>query len=400
MRILMTMHHFFSMDQAAPRTTWHLRQEFRRLGHEAWIYSYDNLPKFLPYKVKFALFPWFVAGWIARHAFGRVDVVDAMTSDAWLWSIAGRFLGRRRPLVITRCHGLEHILEASDRAQALEMGKHFTWRYYLYYAGFHLWEVAASLRYADRAFFLNSRDSSYAVTKLGVRRDRVRVKWSGLSEEFLGLPWDRPSDFPDKIRVAQIGTFIARKGIDFSIPAYEALLDRYPQLEVGFFGTSAAAPTVLQRFRSDLHHRIRVVPHFQHEELPTLLRDYHITVFPSLYEGLGLGAVEAMACGLVPIVTDIPGPTEFVHDGENGLIVPARDSSAITQAATRLIEDVALWRRLRRNAHETAQQFDWRRIVAETADIYQAALAEVRGVPRLCNGEVGHARILDGQDRE
>ena len=120
-----------------------------------------------------------------------------------------------------------------------------------------------------------------------------------------------------------------------------------------------------------LRGRVKVVPRFDRTELPALLKGYQIKLFPTLMEGFSLALVEAMACGLAPIVTSTPGPLEIVQDGHDGLVVPVRDSRAMERALERLITDRALLDKLRRNAHAKVQAYSWSQIAQQRLQLYE-----------------------------
>jgi glycosyltransferase involved in cell wall biosynthesis len=80
-----------------------------------------------------------------------------------------------------------------------------------------------------------------------------------------------------------------------------------------------------------------------------------------------------MALGLAPIATATPGPLEIVQDGVNGMVVPARDTDAMTAALRVLTGDRALRDRIRASACETAQRYAWPTIAAQTELLYDRA---------------------------
>ncbi len=107
------------------------------------------------------------------------------------------------------------------------------------------------------------------------------------------------------------------------------------------------------------------------DDMPTLYRSVDAVVLPSYREGLPKGLIEAAACGLPLITTDVPGCREVVTDGVNGLLVPVRDASAIAAAIVRLAEDPPLCARLGKAAQENAQaEFDERSVISRTLDVY------------------------------
>ena len=100
-----------------------------------------------------------------------------------------------------------------------------------------------------------------------------------------------------------------------------------------------------------------------------------LVVLPSYREGLPKSLIEAAACGLPLVTTDVPGCREVVTNEVNGLVVPARESNSLAAAIARLADDPQLARRLGRAARETAQQqFDVSIIVAQTLAVYDELL--------------------------
>ena len=379
MKILLTIHHHLDRNAGAPGITWRLGQEYQKLGHEVHYYSFDNLPHKLPEMVESMMFPEFLASHLLTLSQKQaVDVVDASTGDAWVWAKLPR--RENSPVLVTRSHGLEHIMHLENLEEA-RLGKlHLSWKYPLYHGGFRLWEVVNSLRDADLSLFSNRYDLEYAVEKLGVAVERASVFENGIPEAFLNLPFEPTPEAEDAvIRIAILATYIPRKGIHYGVPALHKILARYPQVEVSFMGTGCPEAQVYNDFEPSLRDRIRVVPRYQHETLPELLRGYQIKLFPTLSEGFSVALMDAIACGLAPVTTTTPGPIEVVRDGENGILVPPRDSEAIVQALERLITNRPYLEKLRRNAYTTAQKYSWERIARDTLTLYEAALSHKRG---------------------
>lgn len=380
MKILITIHHDLDRNAGAPGATWKLGQEYQKLGHEVEYYSFDNLPDKLSGLVESIMFPGFVASHISALVNKEaVDVVDASTGDAWIWAKMRRRSRENFPLLVTRSHGLEHIMHLENLEEARRGKLHLSWKYPLYHGGFRLWEVATSIRNADLVLLLNHSDAEYVVEKLGVNSEQMGIVANGIPEEFLNLPFEPMSMAEDSaICIAQVGNYIARKGIEYGAIALNAILARYPQVKVSFLGTGCSEAEVHADFEPAVRDRIRVVPRYQHENLPELLRGHHIKLFPTFSEGFGLALIEAMACGLAPITTTTPGPMEIVNDGHDGIFIPSRDSQAIKNALERLITDRPYLEKLRRNACATAQKYSWHRIARDNLTFYEAALAQKR----------------------
>ena len=72
-------------------------------------------------------------------------------------------------------------------------------------------------------------------------------------------------------------------------------------------------------------------------ELPTILNHYHYYILPSKYEGMPKTLLEAMACSLVCIGTDVKGINEVIEDGVSGFLAKTTDTADIVDAITRAI---------------------------------------------------------------
>lgn len=118
------------------------------------------------------------------------------------------------------------------------------------------------------------------------------------------------------------------------------------------------------------------------EDMPALLGNVDVVVLPSYREGLPRGLIEAAACALPLITTDVPGCREVVTDGVDGLRVRVRDPVALARAIARLQDDPALARRLGLAAREKARaQFDERIVIEQTQAVYRELLGDLPSGP-------------------
>lgn len=380
MNILLIIHHHLDLNSGAPGSTMKIGQQYQELGHQVQFYSFDNLPSHLPEIAKSLVFPEFVAAHLAKTCRKQaIDVIDASSGDAWVWAKLFCQSKLNYPLLVARSHGLEHQVDLDRKEEAARGNLHLSWKYSLYHGGFRLWEVATSFQCADLVFLLNQADWKYTVEQLSVKPEQAYVVCNGIPEDFLNLPFEPMLEAPDApIGIAQIGTYIPRKGVQYSIPALNKVLVRYRQVKVSLLGTgcSEAPPEeeIYAAFDPEVRDRVCVIPHYSHETLPILLQGHQIKLFTSLSEGMGKALLEAMACGLAPITTPTSGAMEFVRGGHNAHIIPFRDSTAIEQALEQLINDRVYLDQLRHNAYATAQQYSWSRAAKTRLALYKKAL--------------------------
>ena len=109
--------------------------------------------------------------------------------------------------------------------------------------------------------------------------------------------------------------------------------------------------------------------------LPELVRMYsssEIVVSPSLYEGFGLPAAEAMACGVPVVATTAGALPEVVLDGVTGRLVPPADARSLADAIGELLADGALRQRMGEAGRaRVGERFTWRQTALETLGLYE-----------------------------
>ncbi len=84
---------------------------------------------------------------------------------------------------------------------------------------------------------------------------------------------------------------------------------------------------------------VRFLPRFDHRDLPPLYAMSDIYVSVPSWDAGPVSLKEAMAAGCAPVISEVPGPMEWVQDEYNGLVVPPRDAHALADALCRLLAD-------------------------------------------------------------
>lgn len=168
-----------------------------------------------------------------------------------------------------------------------------------------------------------------------------------------------------------------RKGIEYLVDALGDLPAEW-NVHLMLIGRMEAKP-LAERIKASPAaarvHRLGV-----RDDAPALAAACDVFVMPSIKrEGLARSLIEAMACGVPPIVTDCGGSPELVVDGESGIVVPVRDARALGAAIRRLYRDPALRRRMGEAARRRiGERFRIEDTIAETLALYRE-LAEEAG---------------------
>ena len=119
---------------------------------------------------------------------------------------------------------------------------------------------------------------------------------------------------------------------------------------------------------------VRLLGTVEDELMPDLYRAADLLAFPSLNEGWGLVALEAMASGLPVVASRLPVFEEYLRDGENALLVEPIDVGALAEALVRLGTDDVLRGRLTAAGPKTAARFTWRGAGEAHASFYRQHL--------------------------
>jgi glycosyltransferase involved in cell wall biosynthesis len=178
--------------------------------------------------------------------------------------------------------------------------------------------------------------------------------------------------------IAFVGTMEPRKAVPIVVEAFARLAPARPELRLVLagrdgWGTEAVRAAVSASGAATRVARLRWVPD---EALPALLRQAEAVAYPSLEEGFGLPALEALACGAA-LVTTVGSPMAEVA-GDGALLVPAGNAGALAWAFERLVDDASLRHRFRQAGPAAARPFTWETSARRHLDAYRLAL---KGAP-------------------
>jgi L-malate glycosyltransferase len=115
----------------------------------------------------------------------------------------------------------------------------------------------------------------------------------------------------------------------------------------------------------------------RHDEVPAVLRELDVYAALSRQESFGVAVIEAGACGLPVVVSDVGGLPEVVVDGETGIVVPSENPVAAAAALHRLVLDIELRRVMGHAARKRVISiYEWRDNVRTMIDLYEEVIAK------------------------
>jgi starch synthase len=172
---------------------------------------------------------------------------------------------------------------------------------------------------------LEQSDRHVVRAQLGIGRDTRVVAWHGRVQ-------------------------ISKKGLDTLLDAWDRICARRPGADIRLVLVGDGRDRDVIRRRIDSTDRVLWIDRyvFERRELWSYLLAADVYAIPSRREGFAVALLEAMACGLPVVGSDVPGVPEVLARGEEdgGIVVPCEDSSALADALLRLLEAPELGRQL------------------------------------------------------
>jgi glycosyltransferase involved in cell wall biosynthesis len=166
------------------------------------------------------------------------------------------------------------------------------------------------------------------------------------------------------------------KGYSILLEAFSRIANDYPEARLLFVGDGPdQAALESQAISLGLENRATFLG--DQVNIPSLLPVLDFLALPSLHEGLGNVALEAMAARLAVIGSRTGGIPEVVLDGETGLLVPPGDPAYLARALVKLIEDPLLRMRLGAAGRELVEQkYNLQASTARTMQLYDEVIVE------------------------
>ncbi|HOG46146.1 MAG TPA: glycosyltransferase family 1 protein [Anaerolineae bacterium] len=234
---------------------------------------------------------------------------------------------------------------------------------------------------AERVIAVSESTRRDLVRHFGVPAERITVVPNGVDAAFRPLPaaevaaFRRERGLPERFLLC-VATLEPRK----NLPRLLEAVARVPEapLLVLCGGKGWYYDTIFATIeRLGLQRRVHLPGFIPAAELPLWYNAATWFVYPSLYEGFGLPALQALACGTPAIVSHASSLPEVV--GDAAILVDPLDVEAMAAALAQALPDGALAGSLREAGLARAAQFPWSRTAEETVAVYRAVLSREVG---------------------
>ncbi len=229
--------------------------------------------------------------------------------------------------------------------------------------------VASSL---NEIICVSESSRRQTVSDFGVEREDTNVIHNGIDTHRFRPKFD-PDDKAQRL-ITTASADVPLKGLKYLIVALDELRDEFSSLKldvVGELNEGGSTESLIDKL--DLNDRITFHTHIPHEQLVELYGQARVAVCPSLYEGFGLPAGEAMACE-VPLVSTTGGALPEVVGPSGRLVQPGNSQALASGIRFFLNNPTARKRHAQQGRRRIQQQFSWTRAARQTETIYRRAI--------------------------
>ncbi len=254
---------------------------------------------------------------------------------------------------------------------------------YLHYPEKHLlldrlyldWSTRHSASVARRVIAV-SRATAHDLTALnGIPADKIRVVYSGVDDGLKPVEdTRRVAALRERLSIPgpyilHVGSLHPRKNLSRLVEAFASVKDLVENLSLVLAGRKSwSIRRLAERIEGlGLSERVILPGYVPDADLAALYSGACVYAFPSLYEGFGFPALEAMACGVPVVCANTSSLPELV--GDAALTVAPTDVNGLSEALARLLADRALRQDLSRRGRERVREFTWEACARATLDV-------------------------------
>lgn len=366
----------------AARVWIELAEEWSKAGHTVEKFCLtDAFPKPTSSRglsaLRQAIFPYRAAAYLRRNAH-RFDIIDCLIGTL---PFAKRSLGFEG-LLVARSVGLHRRYErfhrlSRERWPDQPRGRFLGGLFYKMWARHLKSHADEAIRHCDLLNLPNESERREVENNVGLGKCAI-IQPYGLNERHRRALVEAAQ--PAEVRLAKkkicfIGMWSLRKGERDWPEILRRIWDKIPEARMAFLGTMFSEKEVLDRLGLQRSDRVECIATYDPADLPRLLGDSALGLFPSYVEGFGLALLEQLACGIPTVAYDVAGPRQILESQRQMLLTAEGDATAMADRATQILSmPPHQYSELSAECLALAGKYRWSEIAAETLRQYRKAL--------------------------
>jgi D-inositol-3-phosphate glycosyltransferase len=247
--------------------------------------------------------------------------------------------------------------------------------------------------FADRIVIATPAEKDQLIKSYGADERKLAVIPPGVdTSRFYPIPEDEARSVigvpSGNCMILFVGRIEPLKGIETLLRAIALLLQTEELTECNYYlaiiggepdGNGDEADSEMARLQNlsrelGIHDVVIFLGKRSQDTLPYYYSAAQVVVVPSHYESFGMVALEAMACGIPVIASQVGGLAYLVRDGKTGYVIPDGNPEALKQALQKLIENPTLREEMCSQAVDYARSYDWSVISRKVSKLYESIL--------------------------
>jgi glycosyltransferase involved in cell wall biosynthesis len=345
LKILLVLQSPFCDTLGISKVHYDLKTAYEKMGHQVDTLSYDDLyPKGQSAASKI-VGPFFTTKIlkILKEKAKNYDVIDANYECIPFPKESFAFDGT----LIFRSHGLQPLYREFEKrtpfSRVLNIEKKIRIKFKTRIGNAYRLlqkksgdkELYNSIKYADIVHCLNGAEYEFLL-KYGISKNKLIVLPNGISDEFIL----KASDLKFKTK-ANVISFVAswtlRKGITDLNTILNQIKSKTNVAELKLLGGVEKTSRVESFFEFENLVHLNIIGTYKSMELPVLLKNVRVGIFPSYIEGFGLAIVEQLACGIPVVAYKVPGPMDILAPLDPTLLIEAGDTVKFSEKVVEIL---------------------------------------------------------------
>lgn len=217
----------------------------------------------------------------------------------------------------------------------------------LYYNAFTRWQ-----KYIDRCMVISSRIEEKLLA-FGMEQTKIgHLEWQVPCKKIIDRMWGKKSAL---LQIGYAGRVTIRpKRVDLFFTLAEMLKRRNADFQITIAGAGDYTTTLQERIQEEnLQDHMVFMGRIERENIPDFWKKQDIMISCSQWEGHSISQAEAMAEGVVPVITDVSGARDDVTDGYNGYVVDIGDIETMAEKISYLYHNPSVLKQMGIQAHDT-----------------------------------------------
>jgi glycosyltransferase involved in cell wall biosynthesis len=221
------------------------------------------------------------------------------------------------------------------------------------------------------------------ILRMGVPPQRVLTFPMSVPTESFSSEGPVPKGWPTAPVIFSNRSLYPIYNIDLLVEAAPAILKKIPEARILIAGEGPEKEKIVRRAQDlGVTERVELLGTIPHQQMPNYLRGASVYVSTALSDGASVSLLEAMACGTLPVVADIPANREWIQEGKNGALFAPGDADALAAKVLQCIGDTTMRTTAREiNASLIHQRAQWNSNVEKLLELYERVIAQ-RGIQK------------------